>query len=103
MKNNILLSVAALLLLSTSSFGQQDQTKVPVPQPDYSRYGSYSRRLQVYENVQGRLDHLDRERYRRFREVVRRDRLVQDNYVVVRRRSVYVYGDALRTWQRHND
>lgn len=49
------------------------QARIAPPQPDYSRYGSYSHQLNVYENTQRRLNELELEKYRRFREQVRRN------------------------------
>ena len=62
------------------------QTKIQPPQPNYTQYGSLSRQMTVYQNTQLEIDKLERERYRRFREEVRRQTPPEPaiHYVVVR-------------------
>lgn len=64
-------------------FAAAQGARIQPPQPDYRQYGSYDRQLAVYENAQRRLDALELERYRKFREEVARH-TVQPQYVVVR-------------------
>ncbi len=49
-----------------------DASEIKPPQPDYKKYGSYSRQLTVYQNSRAELDRLEREKYRKFREEVKK-------------------------------
>lgn len=91
----------ALVMLSPLGVSQYrgQSTRITPPQPNYEIYGSYSRQLRVYEATQRRLDALDRQRYRRFREEVRRNMPRQETRIIVRRQQ-YTYGDALASWRR---
>ncbi|MCI0558110.1 MAG: hypothetical protein MN733_06415 [Nitrososphaera sp.] len=80
-----LLTVVAVLLLSSVAAAQGATIKPP--QPDYSKYGSYSAQLTVYENTQRRLDALELERYRKFREEIRRQTVTPQYTVVVSGRT----------------
>lgn len=55
---------------------------VQPPQPNYERYGSYSRQLAVYENARNLENDLELRKYRRFREEVRRTTPQASYYVV---------------------
>ncbi len=61
-------TLLVIAFLSMSAYAD----KIQPPQPDYNRYGSYSRQMTVYENTQVRLDALELEKYRKFREEIRR-------------------------------
>ena len=69
----ILKTIMAVCLLYSVTLGQQGQTRIAPPTPNYEQYGSYSRQLRVYTNAQRELDRLDRERYRNFKREVRRE------------------------------
>lgn len=99
----LLLVIAALLITCDLSVAQ-GRTIAP-PTINYSQYGSYSRQLTVYRNVQAQLDADARRRYRKFREEVRRQvaRERPRTIVVVQRRSTYEYGDAMRAWRERRN
>lgn len=78
---NTLRTIIGVILLASVSLAQG--ARIAPPQPNYSQYGSYDRQLTVYENAQRRLDALELERYRKFREEVARH-TVQPQVVVVR-------------------
>ena len=94
--------IVALLLVSPFGVSQQRTTRIQPPQPNYEIYGSYSRQLRVYEATQRRLDRLDRQRYRKFRQEVRRNLPKHTSRVVVRR-NTYEYGDALQSWRNRRN
>lgn len=80
-------TLIATIILSSLSFGQ---TKVPPPKIDYSKYGSLSGQMIVYQNVQRQIDVLELEKYRAFREEIRRQTpTVVTTYYVSERRSYY--------------
>lgn len=62
------LAAVAAIVLSQTAIAQS----IAPPQPDYSRYGSQSQRLTVYTNTRLEVDRLERLRYTKFREEVRR-------------------------------
>jgi len=68
----MLRGLLALLILSVTALGQQRPTIQP-PTPDYSRYGSYSRQLALYENTQNRLNEIERNRVRNLIRDARRE------------------------------
>lgn len=73
----MLKGIIAALILSATAFAQQRPTIQP-PTPDYSRYGSYSRQLALYENTQSRLNELERQRVRNLIRTAREEtRVVQ--------------------------
>lgn len=90
----------AFSLLCGIAAGQT--TRVPPPKIDYAKYGSLHTQMVVYENVQRRIDALERERYRKFREEVRRQAALEPQRTVVVARN-YTYGDALASWRARRD
>jgi hypothetical protein len=76
------LAVLAFILVPIAT----SQATIKPPQPNYTRYGSYSRQLAVHENAQRKLNELELEKYRRFREEVRKNTPKQEVHVVVRTR-----------------
>lgn len=107
MKRQILLAIASILILCGPVAAQGVRTDtIRPPQPQYEQYGSYSRQLTVYRNVQARLEEDRRREYRKWREEIRRqvarDRQVQPQVVVVRGNG-YTYGDALASWRNRRD
>ena len=97
-----LFSLVAVLVLSSVSLAQG--ARIQPPQPNYKQYGSYSAQLTVYENAQRRLNELELEKYRRFREEVRRQ-TVTPTYVVTTSsgRSTTYCGDGLTAWRDRRD
>ena len=91
-----LLSAVVFVVLSSVSLAQG--ARIQPPQPDYKQYGSYSQQLTVYENTQRRLDALELERYRKFREEVARHTVTPQYTVVVSGRTsgCYTGQDAWR-------
>ena len=89
--HKLLFSFSLLASIATA------QATIRPPQPDYSKYGSYDRQVTVYTNAQRQLNELKLERYRKFREEVRR-RTVTPEYVVVTTRTSSTCGvDAWRS------
>lgn len=66
---NLLTSIAVLLL---SSVAAAQGATIKTPQPDYRVYGSYSRQMTVYRNVESMRKYDERIAYRRFREEIAR-------------------------------
>ena len=104
----LLLVIASLLIVCDLSAAQSSRTQSPTI--NYSQYGSLSRQMTVYENVSRREAALERERYRKFREEVRRQRardraVLPQRTVVVRRQGCRQYecGDALRSWRERRN
>lgn len=61
-----------ILSLLLAGVANAQSTRITPPQVDYSRYGSLSRQMTVYKNVQGRLDAMDLRRERRRAEAAQR-------------------------------
>ena len=76
---NMIKLIAAIIVLSGLSLGQ---TKINPPKIDYSLYGSVAHKMRVYEYTQSRIDDLERERYRLFREEVRRQMPPQERVTI---------------------
>lgn len=76
-----------ILLFLALSVATTAQTITP-PQPNYSQYGSYSRQMTVWRNVERQRQTQELENYRRFREEIRRNLPnVQNNYFPLRGRT----------------
>ena len=74
-----------ITLLCLCGVATAQSTTIRPPQPNYAVYGSYSRQLAVYEGTQRRLHALELEKYRRFREEVRRQNPPRTtNYIISR-------------------
>lgn len=82
----------AIVVLSATSFGQ----RILPPQPNYSQYGSHSRQMTVYVNSQERLNALEIQKFRRFREEVARTTIQPNPQVIVRTRM----GQDRCCWRR---
>jgi len=91
----LLRSLLAIAILSGVAAGQ-----VRPPQPDYAAYGSYSRQMTVYENAKRREDALELEKYRKFREEVKRQTVVPQYTVIVSSR-IPTACNAERSWQQN--
>ena len=89
--NELAEAMKITLALLTLTAIASAQTKIAPPAINYSQYGSLSRQMAVYENTQLEIDKLDRERYRRFREEVRRNTPQEPavQYVVLNRQPNY--------------
>jgi len=75
-----------VVLICTTTFAQG--AKIQPPQPNYKQYGSYSRQMTVYENTQQQLDALELRKYRKFREEVNKNTVINQR-IIFERRSHY--------------
>lgn len=105
-------NIVAFIILGSLAFGQAyDRTKIPPPKIDYSKYGSLSGQMIVYQNVQRQVDVLELERYRAFMEEIRRQTpmvvttyTIEDRGYYNRRDRCPVYNDypvrQRNSWRR---
>ena len=78
-----ILCIMFTLALGGTAVGQT----IRPPQPNYNRYGSYNRQMRVYTNAVRQQSYLEREKYRKFREEIRRQTNYGNTYVIGRSRG----------------